>query len=51
MLRKKNNASDNFEPYKDEGSTIEAQDIERDYKDLVGKSSDTGSNARTGRIP
>ena len=45
------NASDNFGPYKDKGSTPEAQDIEGDHRDLVGKSSDTRSRARAGRTP
>ena len=45
------NASDNFGPYEDEGSTPEAQDIEGDHRDLVGKSSDTRSRARAGRTP
>ena len=32
------NLSDNFGPYEDEESTPEAQDIEKDHRDLVGKS-------------
>ncbi len=35
-----NNALETFEPYKDEKSILEKQNIERDYKNLVGKSSD-----------
>ena len=45
------NTSDNFGPYKNKKSTLEVQDIERDYRDLVDKSSDTGSRARAGHTP
>ena len=51
ILREDNNASDNFSPYEDNESTPEVQNIERDYRDLVGKSSNTRSRARAGRIP
>ena len=51
MPRKNNNALDNFGPYKNEGPRPEAQDIEGDYRDLVGKSSDTRSRVRAGRTP
>ena len=43
------NALDNFEPYEDKESTLEAQNIERDHKDLIGKSSNTGNCAKTSR--
>lgn len=43
MLKQDNDASENFGFYKDEKSTLEEQDIERDYIDFVGKSSDIGS--------
>ena len=51
MPRENDNASDNFEVYEDEKSTPEVQDIEKDYRDLVGKSSDTKSRTRVGRTP
>ena len=37
MLEEDDNASNNFEPYGEEKSTPEAQDREKDHKDLVGK--------------
>ena len=40
------NISDNFGPYEEEEFIPEVQDMEEDYRDLVGKSSDTGSYAR-----
>ena len=43
--------SDNFGPYEDKEFTPEAQDIERNYRDLVGESSDTRSRARVRRTP
>lgn len=46
MLEKNNNASDNFKLYEDEESITKEQDIERDYKDLVSKNSDTRSCVR-----
>ena len=49
MPGKNNNASDNFRPYKDEESISKAQDIEKDHRNLVGKSSDTGNRAKAGR--
>ena len=45
------NTSDNFGSYENEKSTPEAQDIEKGYKDLVGKSSDTRNCTRVGRTP
>lgn len=46
MLGKDDNALDNFGFYEDEESTPKIQDIEGDYRDLVGNSSDTGSYIR-----
>ena len=51
ILREDDNTSDNFGLYEDEKSTLEVQDIERDYRDSVGKSSDIGSRAKAGRTP
>ena len=51
MLEEDDNASDNFGPYEDEESLPEAQDIKEDYRNLVGKSSDTGSCIRAGHTP
>ena len=48
---KDDNISDNFGSYEDEKSTPEAKDIQEDYRNLVGKSSDIGSRTRVGRIP
>ena len=42
------NALENFGPYKNEESTLKEQKMERDYRDLVCKSLDTGSRARDG---
>ena len=50
-MRKDDNALNNFVPYEDKESTLEAQDLEKDHKDSVGKSSDTRSYANAGRIP
>ncbi len=44
------NVSGNFEPHEDEESILEEQEIERDHRNLVGKSSDTGSHARDGLL-
>ena len=44
------NALDNFGPYENEESTPKTQNIEGDHRDLVGKSWDTRSRARAGRI-
>lgn len=40
-MRKYDNVSNNYGLYIDKKSLSEKQDIERDYKDLVNKSSDT----------
>ena len=45
------NSSDNFRLYEDEGCTPEAQNIERDHRNSVGKSSDTRSRARVRHTP
>ena len=53
MLRKDDNASVYFEPHKSEEYTLNEQDIERDHRDSMGKSSNTRSFARdnlSGRI-
>ena len=42
------NISENFGPHEDKKSTLEEQDIKKDYTNLVGKSSDTRSRARDG---
>ena len=49
MLGEDVNKSDNFGSYENEKSTPKAQDIEEDHRNLVGKSSDTRSRAKTGR--
>ena len=49
ILGEDDNALDNFGPYKNEESTPVAQNIKGDHRNLVGKSSDTGSCARAGR--
>ena len=46
-----NNLSDNFRPYKDERSIPKVQDIEKDHKNLIDKSSDTKSHARAEPTP
>ena len=51
MPEEDDNALNNLRPYEDEESTSEVQDIEGDYRDLVGKSSNTGSRAKRGRTP
>ena len=48
MPREDDNGLDNFGLYEDEESTPEAQNMKRDHRNLVGKSSDTGSCARVG---
>ena len=45
------NALDNFGPYEDEKSTPKVQNIEKNHRDLVGKSSNTRSCARVERTP
>ena len=44
------NTLNNFELYKDEESILEAQNIEKDHRDMVGKSSDNRNRAKAGRI-
>ena len=51
MLGKDDNVSENFALCEDEKSTLEAQNIKRDYKVSVSKSLDRGRRARTGRTP
>lgn len=46
MPRKDDNALKNFGVYEDKKSTLKKQDIKRDCKDLVGKSSNTESYAK-----
>ena len=48
MSGEDDDVSENFVPHKDEKSTLKEQEMEGDYRDLVGKSSDTGSRARDG---
>lgn len=48
ILGEDNNTLENFELYEDEKSILEKQDIKRDLKNLVNKSSDTGSCTRDG---
>ena len=40
MLQKNDNVSKNFRLFKDEESTLEEQKIEKDHRNLVGKSLD-----------
>ena len=51
MPGKDDNVLDNFRPYKDEESTSEVQDIDKDYRNLVGKSSDTRIYVRARHTP
>lgn len=44
------NISDNFRFYLDEEFTLDEQDIERDYRDLIGQSSDTESYTSDGLL-
>lgn len=46
MSGKYDRATDNFGPHMNEKSILKEQDIERDYKALTSKSSDTGSGTR-----
>ncbi len=48
ILGEDDNTSGNLGPHEDEESTLVEQDIERNYRNLVGKSSDTGSHTRDG---
>ena len=50
MFEEDENTSDNFGFYEDKKSIPKAQDIERDHKNLVGKSSDIRSCTRAKRI-
>ena len=50
MPGKDNYASEIFGPHEDEKSILEEQEIERDHRNLVGKSSDTRSDARDGLL-
>lgn len=43
MSEEDNNTSDNFGLHLDKKSTLDEQDIQRDHKDLVSKSSNTGT--------
>lgn len=45
-MGKDNYASENFGPHEDEKFTLEEQNIEWDYRNLVGESLDTGSYVR-----
>ncbi len=45
-----NNTSRNFRPHEDEESTLKKQDIEGDYKNLVGERSDIESRAKNGLL-
>ncbi len=42
------NTSENFMPHEDEKSIFLEQDIEKDYRNLVGKSLDTGICVKDG---
>lgn len=46
MSGEHNNISDNFQPYIDKKSTLKEQDIEKDHRNLVDKSLDTGRYIR-----
>ena len=46
ILGKDNNTSENFWLYKNKESILKEQDIEKKYKNLIGKSSDIGSGAK-----
>ena len=43
-----NDVTENFRLYENEESKLKKQEMERDQRDLVGKSLDTRSNARDG---
>ena len=51
MSGENDNTLDNFEPCINKESTSEAQNIEKDHKDLVDKSSNTESRARARYTP
>lgn len=46
ILEKNNNVLKNFGPYKDKKSILEKQKMEKDHKNLIGKSLDTKSYAK-----
>ena len=46
--REENNISENFGLHEDEKLTLEEQDIEKNHKNMVGKSLDIGSHTRDG---
>ena len=51
MQGKNDNISDNFGPYKDKESTSKTQDIEKNHRDLINKSSDDENYVRAGHTP
>lgn len=50
MPEKNDNILENFKPYKNEKSILEEQKIEKDYKNLIGKSLDTESYIKNGLL-
>lgn len=46
ILKEDNNTSDNFASHENEKSTLKKQDIEKDYRNLVDKSSDIRSHVK-----
>lgn len=50
MLGEDNDVSENFKLHKDEKFILEEQNIERDYRDMVNKSSNTRSRAKNGLL-
>lgn len=44
--REDNNALENFKSHEDEKLKLEGQNIERDYRNLIGKSSDIESHIK-----
>ena len=48
ILGEDDNISENFRPHENKESTLEKQDIEGDYTNLIGKSWDTGNCPRDG---
>lgn len=50
MPRKDNDISENFESYKNKEYISEKQNIEKDYRDLIDKSLNTGSHTRDGLL-
>ena len=51
MPGENNKPSDNFGPYQEKEFTPEAQDTEKDHRDVLGKSSDTKSHTKVGQTP